>query len=95
MFDLKCKRQGCSFNDCCNCCAKHVTVGRETECQTYRDSGYNKKEKDEIKQTAARKNINVECRAHCLFNKDNKCHANGISIMTNDKQPECSTFMPK
>ena len=30
----------------------------------------NKKEKDEIKQTAARKNINVDCRANCLFNDE-------------------------
>ena len=95
MFDLKCKRQGCRFNEGCNCTAKGVHVGRETECQTYEDAGVNKKEKDEIKQTAARKNINVDCRANCLFNDGGHCMANGISVLTNDGSPECSTFMPK
>jgi len=95
MFDLKCKRQGCRFNENCNCTAHDIMVGRETECQTYEDSGINKKEKDEIKQTAARKNIEVKCRANCLFNENHKCKANGISVMTNDGSPECSTFMQK
>ena len=95
MFDLKCKRQGCLYNESCNCTANNVHVGKKTECQTYKDSGVNKKEKDEIKQTAARKNINVDCKANCLFNQNNHCLANGISVITHDCTPECSTFMPK
>ena len=95
MFDLKCKRQGCKFNESCNCTAKNINIGKQTECQTYEGTIKKKKEKDEIKQTAARKNINVDCKANCLFNENNHCIANGISVMTNDNTPECSTFMPK
>lgn len=95
MFDLKCKRQGCKFNEDCNCIAKNIIVSSGTECKTYIDCGKNKKEKDEIHQTATRKNINVECEAKCLFNDHHICKANGISVMTNDNRPECCTFMPK
>lgn len=95
MFDLKCKRDGCKYNKDCNCTAKEIHVNKDTQCQTYEDCGYDKKEKDEIKQKATRKNICVGCDAKCLFNKENFCKANGISVMTNDNHPECCTFLPK
>ena len=95
MFDLKCKRQGCVYNENCSCTANHIDVGRETECQTYEDCGYRKVEQDEVKQNPTRKNIKVGCRADCLFNDNNYCKANGITVITNEQHPECSTFMPK
>ena len=95
MFDLKCKREGCKFNQNCNCTASNVQVGKGTDCQTYQDCGYDKKEKDQIKQTATRKNTCVACEAKCLFNEQHFCKANGISIITNDERPECCTFLPK
>ncbi len=95
MFDLKCKRQGCVYNENCNCTAKDVMVGSTTECKTYVDSGKTKNQKDKIAQTPTRKNVHVSCDAKCLFNKECKCKANGISVMTNDNKPECCTFMPK
>lgn len=95
MFDLKCKRQGCIYNEDCNCTAPNVEVGKGTECLTYQDCGHSKEEKDKIAQTPSRKNTQVNCKAKCLFNDNCYCKANGISVMTNDKQPECCTFMPK
>lgn len=95
MFDLKCKREGCEYNKGCNCTAKNVSVGHNTDCTTYKDCGYDKKEKDKIKQKATRLNICVDCKADCLFNEQHYCKANGISIMTNNNRPECSTFLPK
>ena len=95
MFDLKCKRQGCVYNKNCNCTANSINVGKMTECQTYRDSGKIQKQEDKIDQPPARQNIKVSCDAKCLFNSDCKCKANGISVMTNDGNPECCTFMTK
>lgn len=95
MFDLKCKRQGCKYNENCNCTANHVQVGKATECQTYKDCGFKKDEKDQIIQSPTRRDVKVNCNANCLFNFDCRCKANGISVITNDKKPECSTFMPK
>jgi len=95
MFDLKCKRQGCKFNENCNCKANNISVGRGTECQTYEDCGYEKNQPDKIRQSPTRKDVDVGCKANCLFNDHQKCIANGISVMTNDRQPQCCTFMPK
>ena len=71
------------------------TAKVNTDCTTYKDCGYDKKEKDKIKQKATRLNICVDCKADCLFNEQHYCKANGISIMTNNNRPECSTFLPK
>lgn len=94
MFDLKCKRQDCQFNKNCNCTANDINVSKLTECETYL-KGENKKEKDKIPQPPSRKNVNVKCNAHCLFNKECDCIANGISVLTHHDCPECATFMPK
>jgi len=95
MFDLKCKRQSCKYNENCNCTANRIEVDKQTACTTYEDCGKKKTEKDEIKQSPTRKNIKVKCDAKCLFNDCCTCKANGISVITNDNEPECSTFMPK
>lgn len=95
MFDLKCKRQDCKYNHNCNCTARNIKVGRNTDCETYIQTKDQTKEKDKITQPPMRKNINVGCEADCLFNRNCKCKANGISVMTNDGAPECCTFLPK
>lgn len=95
MFDLKCKRVGCLYNENCNCTAKNVKVGKGTECETYKPSPNKTKKQDEIKQTLSRKSTHVECMAKCLFNDKCECKANGISVMTSKGEPECCTFLPK
>lgn len=95
MFDLKCKRQGCKFNQNCNCTAKEIDISKGTECITYQDCGEIKKEEDKITQTPKRKTTQVKCNAKCLFNKECHCSANGITVMTNNNKPECCTFLPK
>ena len=95
MFDLKCKRQDCKFNHNCNCIAKNIKVGKDTDCETYTKGPNPVNKQDKISQPPIRKNINVGCDAQCIFNKKCICKANGISVMTNDGNPECCTFMPK
>lgn len=95
MFDLKCKRQGCKFNQNCNCTAHNVKVDNTTKCETYEDSKNPQMQQDKIPQPPTRKNICVSCDANCLFNQDHTCKANGITIITNDFAPECCTFLPK
>ena len=95
MFDLKCKRQNCKFNKDCNCSAAKVDVAKSTACLTYEDTGLKKHQTDQIKQPPKRKNTSVKCEAKCIFNDNSTCKANGISVMTNDFNPECCTFMPK
>lgn len=98
MFDIKCKRQGCVYNKNCNCTAKDIEVTKETECKTYEPS--NEAEVGEVEkvgQPPIRKDTQVACKATCLFNKDQECTANGITIQTCDNVacPNCCTFEPK
>ena len=97
MYDLKCKREGCEFNQNCRCPAKHITIASNAECTSYSPSeNYNKTEKSKIKQRAVRVNTVADCKAAgCLFNHDGVCVANGISVATIGTKPECLTIKPK
>lgn len=97
MYDLKCKREGCEFNQNCRCSAKHITIASNAECTSYSPSeNYNKTEKSKIKQRAVRVNTIADCKAAgCLFNHCGVCVANGISVATVDNKPECLTIKPK
>lgn len=96
MFDLKCKRQGCKYNDCMNCSASHINVDKKTDCKTYEPSeNPNKSEPDKIPHKLVRTDTKVTCHANCLFNDGVKCCANGISVQTNNNAPSCQTYMPR
>jgi len=42
------------------------------------------------------RNVPLSCRArHCLYNKEMKCHANGISIIDDESDAECATFIER
>lgn len=98
MFDIKCKRMQCEFNKDCNCTAKDLEVSKNTECKTFKPSNEApQSEESKIGQPALRKNIIVSCKANCLFNQDQLCLANGISVQTiqNIDCPNCCTYKPK
>ncbi len=101
MFDLKCKRTGCQYNKNCNCTAKNVDVREDTTCKTYAPSNEAEVgEVEKIGQPPIRKNIKVDCKADCLFNKDCDCMANGITVQTcgsgkKRECPICCTYEPK
>ncbi len=98
MYELKCKRQSCSYNKNCNCTAKRVEIKADTACKTFQPS--NEAEVGEVEkvgQPPIRKNIEVGCHADCIFNTDEICTANGITVQTcnNPSCPICCTFMPR
>ena len=95
MYDLKCKRQDCEYNKNWNCTVKNLEIQDDTSCNTYVKS--NEAEIGEIEridQPAILKNINVDCKANCLFNNKGKCVSNGISISNKDTAT-CITNIPK
>ena len=98
MYDLKCKRKGCSFNKNCNCTANVVEVKKDTSCKTFTPSDNIHINKDEkVGQPAIRKDIEVDCTADCIFNHNSICNANGITVQTCDDitHPNCCTYQPK
>lgn len=98
MFDLKCKRKTCVFNKNSNCTSKRVDVTKNTECKTYKPSNEAEVgEVEKIGQPPIRKNIEVGCKAKCIFNNECICSANGITVQTDktDECPICVTFQPE
>lgn len=97
MFDLKCKRQSCHYNKNCNCTAKKIDVSHSTTCKTYEPDDEKPELEERISQPPIRKDIKVGCDADCLFNTNNKCTANGITVQTCETKsgPTCCTFQPQ
>ncbi|MEG1581826.1 MAG: DUF1540 domain-containing protein [Clostridia bacterium] len=96
MVDLKCKRVGCTHNCDCNCNAKEIKVNSSAECKTYKaGEKVTKPVTDIVSQKIVRPNVDVTCSAPCIFNKNNECIANGITVCTEHKTVSCSSFMPK
>lgn len=98
MVDLKCKLINCAFNKNSNCTAKEISVAPNADCKSYTPQNVTATEKDQLPMPLVRSNIDVNCRAECLFRKQGKCIANGITVCdeTGSKNAaSCSTFMPR
>lgn len=104
-MDLKCKKLNCVNNDKYSCMKKAIKVSKTCECDSYepardlRDS-----QKQDVSKTMFetapdfhpyrhKKKIDIECDADCLFNRNNKCHANGISVCNCTNCALCATFI--
>ena len=94
MIDLKCKCTNCSHNHFCNCRADIIQVTKGTRCETFTPSFRKDTEyADEILEPLVRKSTEVGCNAHCLFNKDGICTANGITMSITDNKAKCESFL--
>lgn len=98
MKDLKCGLKNCKYNKGYCCCAKEIAVDNLTECATYQPDNTKRKSMFEAGTDFIPANYNVDtkvsCSAKCLFNKDNVCVANGITVMgDSDKEATCLTFV--
>ncbi len=103
-MDIRCRKTGCKFNDRYTCKAKEILIKRNMECGTYLKG--DKPPVDKTKwlfsetppQYAPQRDsstIGIGCNAHCLFNKNGKCVANGITLNDLKEKPLCMTFLEK
>jgi hypothetical protein len=85
MKDLKCGLKNCKYNKGYCCCAKAIAVDNHTECVTYELDNTKRKTMFEAGTDFIPANYNVDtkisCSAKCLFNRDNECIANGITVI--------------
>ena len=108
-MEIRCKKGDCEYNTGCSCKAKSVHIERGTAaCETYNKD----LEREniiiengnifEVSKDMAAKNTNnvpLECAARkCLYNRDEKCIANGITIIdgessSSDQDAACATFV--
>ena len=103
-MDLRCNKTNCRFNDRYSCTANEIHVSNKTYCRTYKKE--HGKLVDKISKTMfeqapdiapfrAKNNVNIKCNAHCLFNKNGLCNANGITVLDGKNDGICGTFIDK
>lgn len=98
MKDLKCGKKMCKFNKGYCCCAKKIEVAKTTDCLTYSPTEKNFSDfeagEDFVKADYS-VDTSVGCNADCIFQKENKCVANGITVMGEKSSATCLTFIKK
>lgn len=98
MKDLKCGLKSCVHNKGYCCCAKEIDVDAHTDCMTYTPDENKRKSMFEAGSDFVPSNYAVDthvtCTAKCVFNKDNKCVSNGITVMgQGQNEATCLTFI--
>lgn len=104
-MDIRCKKLSCKFNNKYTCKAKELGVGEDIICSSFildeeKKELDNKKIdifKDKIEFASQRecKNVDILCSCDCLFNRNGKCVANGITISNLKQKPYCVTYLRK
>ena len=104
-MDIRCNKTDCKHNNKYACMAKEIHVSKNTDCRTYsKDLEKTKKNLQDVSRDmfeiapeigdfSHRDKLCVDCNAKCLFNKNLKCNANGITIVEEDKKVFCGTFI--
>jgi len=99
MKDLKCGLKDCTYNEGYCCQAKAIEVDKFTDCITYEKNPNKRKNLTEagkeFKPAKYDVDTKITCNAQsCLFNRDTKCVANGITVMNQiEDQANCLTFI--
>jgi hypothetical protein len=104
-MEIRCKKGNCKHNTGCSCCAHTVEISRAVECNSFVKDEIKDDlmiENGNIFEIAEElvpknlKNVPLACRArNCLYNKQDQCHANGITVIDTDsnKNAGCATFI--
>ena len=100
-MDIRCRKTGCVYNDKYTCKAKEILIKKNVECSKY-EAGNKPVDKTKWMFTETppeyapqrdSATIVIDCKAHCLFNQDGKCVANGITLNDIKEKPLCMTFL--
>ncbi len=104
-MDIKCRRTSCEFNRGHTCNAARVDISTMAMCHTFeRDITKPTEELDlsrhmfesapEYANSRHIKNVALKCKAQgCLFNKECKCRANGITVIDDHEHSRCATYI--
>jgi hypothetical protein len=103
-MDLRCRKTNCKFNKSLTCTAKSINISNKLECRQF-VAGENKENKDfsskifsdnppKVADYRDLKDVSLNCKATCLFNKNGHCLANGITVNAGtSREPKCITFL--
>ncbi|MEG1499456.1 MAG: hypothetical protein RR400_00070 [Clostridia bacterium] len=100
-MNLTCRKTSCIFNDNYVCTAKEISINNVNICSSFVKGEKPKEDKSQkiflkkIKYAPYRnsKDIKINCRSQCIFNKNCECMANGIIINDLKQSPICITHV--
>lgn len=102
-MDIRCRKTNCEYNKKYTCTAKEILVDGKVVCSTYQKG--DKNEPDTSKTMFERapeyapqrdsKTLKIGCKAHCMFNVDGCCNANGITVNDLYEKPFCMSHLPR
>lgn len=101
-MDIRCRKTKCLYNDRYTCKAKEILIKKNCECAKYEKENGKVEDKtqkifsDTPPQYAPQRDsatLGIGCNAHCLFNDNGKCVANGITLNDIKEKPLCMTFL--
>jgi hypothetical protein len=107
MKDLKCALKECRYNQGFSCVADKISVDESAHCKSYKVSGEKlANTMFEIGSDSMKPNYSVNTDVHCsaggcLFNRNEKCRANGITVLgdsnfqTREKRADCASYVKK
>lgn len=100
-MDIVCRKTECKYNKDYVCHAKGILIDKKIICATHEPID---EQKPDYSKTLPKKtpvygkhrvvrDLNLLCKADCLFNHNGYCEANGITINSLDEKPYCITFL--
>jgi len=100
MKDLKCALRECRYNQSYSCMAHEITVTNHANCESYTPTDKTPNSKlFEFGADVSRPKFSVDtcvnCTAHCLFQKNDKCVAVGITVLGDGNEADCATYINK
>ncbi|MDR0462350.1 MAG: DUF1540 domain-containing protein [Christensenellaceae bacterium] len=101
-MEIRCKKENCGHNTGCSCKAGSINVDKATHCDSYSPDLLKEELTEqhghifqvaESKVKRNLKNVPLQCNATgCLFNKEKRCNANGITVIDDKGKADCATF---
>ncbi len=102
-MDIRCRKTDCVYNNLLTCMANKIVILDDLDCDTYQKDETKKRDiskqifegEPQIAPYRHNKDMCLECKADCLFNKQRDCIANGITINDVSDNAICITYMKK
>lgn len=101
-MDIRCRKTSCIHNNKYTCTAKEIFIKKNLACDKYAKGDKPPVDKtkwmftDTPPKYAPQRDsstLEIDCVAHCLFNHNGKCVANGITLNDLQEKPLCMTFL--
>jgi len=106
-MEIRCRKGDCSYNTGCSCNAKGIEVSKDADCCSYIKDELKHSliiengNLFEISEELVARNLRdvpLKCKSrNCLYNREQLCSANGISVIDecDGQEAACATYIER